>query len=164
MTLIVEDGSIVPNANTYLSEAGANAILENFGYTLDSGTAETNLRTAAQYLESFRNQYQGEKVSCDQSLQWPRGGAYVDCCTIPSNEIPEVLKFAQALAAYETEQGNALQATTNGQTVIEKTIVGAVSVKYGDNGQDSGQLTFKQIDSYIQPLLKSQGLLRVYRV
>ena len=46
--LIVEDGSIVANANTYLSESDANDILADFGYTLAPATAEANPRTAAQ--------------------------------------------------------------------------------------------------------------------
>ena len=164
MTLTVEDGTIVAGANTYLTEAEANIILADFGYTLTPATAEADLRTAAQYLESFRESYQGMKVDSTQALQWPRNGVVIDCFDIASTTIPNEVKYAQALAAYENGLGNKLQANTNGQTIIEKTVVGAVSVKYADSGQDSGQLNFSQIDSYIQPLLENAGQLVVSRL
>jgi len=164
MALIIEDGTIVANANTYLTEAEANTILENFGYVLTPATAEADLRTAAQYLESFRNNYQGSKVSSTQSLQWPRTDVYIDCFAFASDEIPEELKFAQALAAYETAQGETLQVNSNGQTITQKTIVGAVSVSYADNGQDSAQKTFNQIDSYLESLFANNGMVKVFRV
>jgi len=159
MALIVEDGSVVAGANTYLDVADANTILAIFGYALPAVTAdaEAALTTAAQYLESFRRQFQGSKVSSTQALQFPRSGVYIDCILFASDAIPVELKYAQALAAYETSQGKKLQANSNGQTIIEKSVAGAVTVKYADNGQDSAQIQFSQIDSYIDVLIQQNG-------
>lgn len=163
MALIVEDGSIVADANTYLTEAEANTLLEGYGFVLTPATAEANLRTAAQYLESFRRLYQGAKVSSAQTLQFPRQGLLIDCFLIASDTIPEQLKIAQALAAYEESVGKNLQATSNGQTIIEKSVAGAVTVKYADHSQNSAQLNFPQIDTQIEPLLKQRSGLEVFR-
>lgn len=154
MALIIEDGSIVANANTYLDVAGATTLLDDLlGIVPDPVLTEKDLKGAAQWLETFRDQYQGEKVSpASQSLQFPRINVYIDCVLLPSDEIPSVLKTAQALAAYETSQGNSLQVNSTGQTLLSKSIAGAISVSYSDNGRDSKQIIFNQINSYLELL------------
>lgn len=164
MALIVEDGTIVAGANTYLTEAEANTILEGFGYVLIPATAEANLRTAAQYLESFRKRYQGTKVDCDQALQFPRKNVFIDCCQLASTVIPGVLKNAQALAAYEESIGNSLLNTSTQETVIEKSVAGVVTKKFADNGQDSSQKQFPKIDSQLEPLFNQFSDFQVFRV
>ena len=163
MTLIVEDGSVVSGANTYLTEAEAATLLDDY-FGITATITESQLKMSAQWLESFRNNYQGNKVSSSQSLQFPRISVYVDCVLLPSDEIPQELKLSQALAAYEISNGSTLQQNSTGQTVTSKSIAGQISVQYSDNGL-GGQTIFNQINSYLDLLLKSQLLqTRVFRV
>lgn len=159
MALIVEDGSIVAGANTYLTIAEADTILDDkFGIVPTTALTEKDLKLAAQYLESFRTQYLGQQVSpSTQTLEWPRVDVLINCVLQASDEIPEELKVAQALAAYEESLGNTLQPTTSGQSITQKSIAGQISVSYSDNGLDSGVKIFRQVDQYLTILFKKQN-------
>ena len=153
MTLIIETGAIVADANTYLDETQAALILlETFGIT--ALITEPNLLAATRYLESFGAQYQGEKVSpATQSLQFPRINVFIDNCRLlPSDAIPLDLKRAQALAAFEELQGNTLQPTTTGQVTTSKSIAGQISTTKNDTGLSG--LQFTQVRQYLKPLFK----------
>jgi hypothetical protein len=87
-TLVVEDGSGVAGANSYVSydDAMAFAALRGFSLGPDQATAEINLIQAADYLEAQRNRYQGWKTNDPavfvppevQPLQWPRTWVFID--------------------------------------------------------------------------------------
>ncbi len=147
--LIVEDGSVVTDANTYLDEADANLILADFGLPA-LVSAEANLRAAARYLDSFRDRYQGTKVSPTQSLQFPRVNVLIDCNLQASDVIPNDLKIAQALAASKESLGNPLFKDTDGKTITSKSIAGQISVNYSDNGL-SGTI-YTEINAYLTVL------------
>ena len=158
MALIVEDGSIVANANTYLGEADANNILSAFGLPdLVPAAAEAQLRTAAQYLERYRQKYKGCKVSSTQSLQWPRTGVYIDDFLFAYDAIPVELKNAQALIANKIASGSQLFLDSNGKETLQKT-VDVISVTYAQSGVADAQPTFGQIDAQLSILLKSPVL------
>ncbi len=166
-TLIIEDGSIVAGANSYLSVADAETILDNQGYSFGAITEDQKqqfLIRSATYLESYRDAYQGYKVSCEQSLQWPRSNVYIDCCAFAANAIPNELKLAQALGAYYESTGKSLQAVTGGQNIASKEVVGAVKVSYFDNGSVDGYTIFTDINNSLDPLLKRSGGLVTFRV
>ncbi len=159
MAIIVEDGSIVANANSYLEIAEANTLLlETFGIT--ATVTEANLKASAQYLETLN--YQGRKTDpVNQSLQWPRTGACVENVIIQPDSIPELLKRSQALGAYYESQNQPLLAVSNGQTITSKSIDGVGSFGYGDNGENSAQMKFSLLQSNIKPLLKPFGVFHV---
>jgi len=166
MTIIVEDGSIVPDANSYLTIAEANTLLDDtFGIVPIVALTEKDLKLATQYLESFASEYQGFQVSpAAQSLQFPRNFVYINCVPVPSDSIPTTLKTAQALAAYEQSIGHILQPTNSGQAITQKSIAGQISVSYADNGL-GGQLIFKQINQYLKALFNKQNSqLNVFRI
>lgn len=155
IVIVVEDGSVVTGANTYVTKVEATELLlDNLGLVPSVALTDANMVSSAQYLETFRKRYQGVKVSADQSLQFPRQSVYVDCNLQPSDEIPLELKLSQALAAYEESNGNSLQGNTKGQTITSKNIAGAISVGYSDNGMDSNKITFTQLNGYLHLLFK----------
>lgn len=161
MTLIVEDGSIVTNANTYVSEADANLILADFALpALNALTAESSLKQAAQYLQSF--DFKGRTVSQTQSLAFPRSGIFIDCFEFPFDEIPSQLIKAQVLAANLVESGVSLYSNSSGQEIISKT-VDVISVTYAASGVAASQPIFGAIQSQLKPLLAAIGQLRVSR-
>ena len=164
--LIVEDGTIVENANTYIDVDETKIILENQGFDV-SDLTETELGQfilrSAQYIESFRNRYQGNKSTSDQTMQWPRINVAIDDYAIDSDVIPPELKTAQALGAYEESIGNELQSTCQKGTLIEETIHGAITNKWADNGLSTSGDNFAAIDGLLAPLFKSGSLSRVFR-
>lgn len=104
-TFIVEDGSIVPGANSFVSVAEADAILEvDFRKSpawnaLEQEDKEKMLVSATFYLED-NYQWHGQKVEADQPLSWPRTGMRdkEGMCIAPG-VIPKEIKRATAYLA-----------------------------------------------------------------
>lgn len=101
MALIVENGTGVANANTYVSDAMFvdYAALRGITIPATSSAREPLLIKAMDYIEGFRDQFQGDKSSFLQALQWPRYAVYIDDYDIGSNVIPVELKNAQIESA-----------------------------------------------------------------
>jgi len=74
--LIVEDGSVVPNADSYVSLADARALAAKFSLNLpaDDAEAEAALRNGASYVDLQEPMMCGRRVSASQSLAFPRSG------------------------------------------------------------------------------------------
>ena len=166
MTLIIEDGSIVTNANSYVTvvELAAYALLRGTDLSgLNEAQTEALIIKAMDYLESKRGQYKGSRVSSDQELQWPRLGVYdVDLQgeLYPHDAIPRELKYAQMSLAIEANshdlQPNRLR-SDKGQVIKEK-IDGAIEVEYANSGAVQSIPAFAKADALLSPLLKHNGL------
>lgn len=77
MSLIVEDGTGLPNAESYISVADADAYLAARGLVawtpLDTALKEQALRRATDYMSEFYGRrWEGYRVTSTQSLDWPR--------------------------------------------------------------------------------------------
>lgn len=125
MTITVETGAIVTNANSYISTADFTTYATARGYSLVSG-AETLLIQAMDYLESQR--FIGVKYTEDQALQWPRSGAYIDGYLFAYDDIPQQLINAQCEIAMAIDAGNGPLEDISKQTKREK--VGPLEVEY----------------------------------
>jgi hypothetical protein len=106
MALIVEDGTGLADAESYLSVADLGEYAELFGrsYTPSSPESEDEaaLRRATQWLDGmFRSRFPGARLNGrDQVLEWPRSGAYDQSGElIASNAVPIEIKNATAEAA-----------------------------------------------------------------
>ena len=169
MSLIVEDGSIVTNANSYvtITEARAYATARALSLPALDDDLEPLLISAMDYLESKRSQYQGTKTEpAAQALQWPRTGVQIDCTDFPSNAIPKELKDAQCRLACEQASGVDILPTKTGPFVTEET-VGPLTTKY-DAAQGTGTVPdMTAIDALLAPLFSQCGQafsLRTLRV
>ena len=155
MALVVEDGTGIPGADSYISEADgiARAQALGFNFPTDTADAEPILRAAAQYLETYRNSYQGTKLTTDQGLQWPRQPVYIDGVLQDPNTIPQMLIDAQVyLASFQYDGGNYFSGSTG--TITSKS-VGDVSVSYGSGSQLYSNGFSEMLRMYLDPLLKS---------
>jgi hypothetical protein len=152
MALIVEDGTLVANANTYVDDAEYTAYAAARGKTIGTNTAEREkeLILAMDYIESYRKDFKGSKVSSSQALQWPRSGVYIDGYLTGSDEIPEELKRAQMEAAVLT-RSMSLLVSKNTQNIQSETL-GPMSVSYFQNGSWE-QVRTDTIDVWLNVLL-----------
>ena len=93
MALVVEDGSKVTGANTYitLAEFKAWADARGVNYSSDGHVTENILR-AMDYIEEVL--FIGVKETRDQALQWPRVDVVIDGYALDVGEIPKELKNA----------------------------------------------------------------------
>lgn len=163
MTIIVETGAIIANANSYVTLAEARAYSLSRGVTLSAtdSAVEILLTKAMDYLEAQRDRYQGCKVSPDQTLQWPRAGVCLDGYDITITTIPAVLKSAQMQLAMDAVSYD-LQPnrTPNSKgAIIKERIEGAVERDYAE----PVSLTpfYRKAESLLQPLYKAVGGLFV---
>lgn len=158
MPLIIEDGSGVPGAQSYVTAAEAVAWVTARGLTLAGTEAEVEQRllTAMDMVESYRSQFSGVKSSGGNQLQWPRMGVLLDGEPLEDNTIPTELKSALICFAYES-QTTELQPTVSSQTTAKEK-VDVIEVEYFNaQGRPASTPTFTKALAFLQPLLKSAG-------
>lgn len=171
MALVIENGSGVTGANSYVTTTAARAYATARAITLPaagSGTdpLEALLTKALDFIEGLRAEFQGVKVDADQALQWPRYGVVVDGYALDSDVIPTVLKSAQcqlACDAYSTT----LMPVGGGREVIKERVEGAVEVNYSPGSGSNPQPQFTAAMALLAPLLTtglSGGQLTTVRV
>lgn len=148
MTITVEDGSIVADANSYVDEADLTAFASARGITLTTDEEQLLIR-AMDYIEYLY--YKGTKVSEDQSLQWPRTGVYIDGYLFSDEAIPKEIKEAQMQCAIAIDQGNDPLQDLDRKVVREK--VGNLEVQYSESSVVS--VINKKIMNTIKKLLAS---------
>lgn len=166
MTLIVEDGSIVPGANSYISVADAttyHANLANMAWAnLAEPVQEGCLQKATQYMVGvYRQRWLGMRVepAPGQLLDWPRIGVilrdtasyFVDqrmSYTVPANIVPaEVMNACAELALRASFQD--LWPDLDQRTLKEK--IGQIEIDYDRMSPQFRR--FRQVDLMLNPYL-----------
>ncbi len=143
MSLVVEDGTGLANADSYLSVADATSYHASFGNdawaAATSDAQEQALRRATQYVDANYS-FRGSPLTTTQALAWPRNLGLAWPIRGLSNATAEL-----ALRALD----GALFADQSGGEVIEES-VGPVGVKYQPSGL-GGQTRFAVVDSLLAP-------------
>jgi len=165
MALTVEDGTIVANADSYISLADATAYHNDYGSPVEWSAATTSqresaLRQATAYLDDFYK-WKGVRSTIDQSLHWPRYGVIdTDNYQIAATTIPVGLKRATAVAALKILQGIDLMPdeTGNGSTQSSNISVGPITISesYGQS-RTSTSTSFTQISRLLRGLIVTTG-------
>ena len=168
MALVIEDGTIVSGANSYVAtiEARSYAASRSLSLPADDAALEALLLNALDYLESKRQLYQGSKVSETQALQWPRTDVFVDGIYIAATVIPDLLKSAQIRLATIAYSGVDLMPTRSGP-IVKKEKVGPIETEYSETVGTTIEPSMTVIDYLLAPLLKSkmsQFFLKTVRV
>lgn len=128
MSTIVETGSIVTGANSYVSDADFATYASDRGITV-TGTAAQLLLRAALYVEQLS--FKGDKKTKAQRMQWPRYGVIIDGFSIESDEIPQQLIDLQCEVALAIDGGDDPLGTIDRSVKREK--VDVIEVEYMDN-------------------------------
>jgi hypothetical protein len=161
-TFIVEDGTGKTNANAYVTEAEADAYVDDHSQDavwvapLSSALKQKAIRLATQYLDATYDWF-GVPTNEDQALDWPREGVPKnDRWEYDSDEMPQALKDACAELAVKSANGTDLLAdlTDNGTIKREKSKVGSLEseIEYVDG--NSPNTSFQLVDD----LLSAAGL------
>ena len=161
MSIIVEDGTGLATAESYISVADASTYFTARGNTtwdaLDEGEAtaarEAALRLATDYMTAvYRERWEGVRYTEDQVLCWPRAGVVRDSWSVDIDEIPVEIKHACAELALKSASDD-LQADLTQSVVREK--VGVIEVEYNKNSPQAKR--YPAIDSMLRSFLKSGG-------
>lgn len=155
-TIIVEDGTIVAGANSYVTEAELTTYATDRGKTL-SGSTDVLLIQAMDFIES--QNFIGVKSEEDQPLQWPRDWVQIDGYFLDDGTIPQELKNAQMAAAIAIDDGNGPLDDIPRSVKREK--IDVIEVEYMDNA--ASQVINRKIQAALRKLLKASGGFQVVR-
>lgn len=158
MTLIVEDGTGVLNANSYntLAEIKLYGSLRGADLGLDA-EIEVQSFLAMDYLEAKRLYFQGTKTLETQELQFPRYNVFIDGYEVGANVIPVCLKKAQCQLIIEQANGATLMPTQL-EAAVKREIVGPIETEYAVSVGAINQPVFSAVDALLEPLMKTSAL------
>lgn len=128
-TIIVEDGTIVSGANSYISVADLDTYVGDRGVTLTAATDAAKgqlIIRSMDYLESLL--YIGIKTTITQGLQFPRTNMIVDYFLLAADEIPQLLIDAQAEVIVAIDRDESPLKDLERKTIKEK--VDTLEVQY----------------------------------
>lgn len=130
MALVVEDGTLVSGADSYVTLAEFKAWADKRGVTYGTDEAVTQqIYRAMDYIESLN--FIGEKSDENQALQWPRDQVVIDGYYIDSDEMPSELKVAVYESIKAEIDGDSRMTASDRRTISEK--VGELQVTYANN-------------------------------
>lgn len=153
--LIVEDGSIVAGADSYVSLIDARALATKLGWELpaDDTAAEIALRNGAIYIGLQEPQMCGSRVSPSQSLAYPRHGVSLFGYPVAITSIPVQIIQAQIAAAVEYGTGSDVRGNDDGRMTSMERVEGAVTVQYFNNGNSGSTIVITKAMDALRPLL-----------
>jgi hypothetical protein len=163
MALTAEDGTGLPDANSYVTPDEADVILTaNASWTdLDSDAKEAALIAATEYLDT-RFRWYGNTLTENQALLWPRTRNYDNRGRIiPPGTIPRQLKQATAqLAAVNVEDPAALTSAIETTGSLKEFRVEGLAFTFDQNANLTSQFEGNRYPE-IETLLLSIGEYRV---
>lgn len=155
MTLVVETGSGSATANSYATVEDANEYvslrrLTGWG-TLTTQAREAALVAATDYLEEvYASLWQGQRVSQDQALSWPREYVVAHGFPVASNVVPGPVSKACIILAVKVAQGQVLL-EDQGQRVIREKI-DVIETEYSEFSDP--RTRYLQVDHSLTPYLE----------
>lgn len=158
LTLVVEDGTGLANANSYATAAEADAYFEGHVYNstwLDKATGEKEqaLVHATRMLDA-NIQWNGTKATDTQALQWPRQDVFdpddVNGGPLASDEVPQWLKDATCELAQLIWEGNR-NVEPDGQGITEFVLTGVLEVTF------NAATAKKPLPEWLTPLVTKYG-------
>ncbi len=145
MALVVEDGTGLDTAESYVSVSDCDAYHTKMGHDAWTGSTavkEAALRKATQYIDA-RYAFLGTVVDEDQALQWPREDIDWPTKAITDATCELALRALSGALYSDVEPGQ-----------VQSETVGPISVTYArvNNG---GQKRYALIDDLLAPYLST---------
>lgn len=162
MTITTENGTGLPNADSYASVVVADARCAALGVAdwgpRTEGEKEVALRRATQFmLANYRSRWAGRRVSQVQALDWPRYDVCVDDFVVVSNTVPvEVVNACIDLAVRAAAGTELLPDLDVGNNQIKRDKTGPLETEYFENNTDAAS-RFVAIDAALAPFFGAAG-------
>ena len=165
MALIIEDGTIVDDADSLVTRAEYINYAAGKGIEIeDSEAADIDLRAAIDFICSHEGNLKGSKVERSQSLCFPRKDLVLEGFEWEETEIPRQAILCQMALALEIHAGVDLYNPEINQIAKSERVEGVVEVEYF--GQDRNVKLSKdsRAMALLSGLLKNNGLVSVKMV
>jgi len=132
MALVIENGSIVAGANSYVTADDYRSWANSRGIDVEaSSLLEKSILRAMDYFEQL--DFIGNKANENQPLQWPRTEALIDGYYADATEIPVQVKTALYEAIKVEIDGFSELNNEDRRTIKEK--IGDIEVQYASNSE-----------------------------
>ena len=140
MTLIIEDGTSKPDAESYASAEDLALYAVKFGAVIPAGAPaqEALLRRAALVMDGMT--WKGRKMSSEQALSWPRREVLLDHEIKPNNYLPARIQYGQMALAAEIHQDDIDPVEKRKGAVLLDRVEGAVTRQYAAIPSTSNRL------------------------
>lgn len=164
MSIIVEDGTGLADAEAYCSVAAMRAYCDGRGLDLTGVTdlrIEQLLRAATDYLFDFTSSWQGQRLTSTQALDWPRTGVYLNGFAQPAAPLPAGLVQASAALAYKARTGPLVRDTTS--AAVKRLKLGPLEKEY-DTATPPGNSTAPRYPDVNRLLAPLRIAVRAYQV
>ena len=154
MALIIEDGTQVVGANSYVTDAEYVAYAALKGLTVGATDAlrEIELLRAMDYLQNLEQLWQGTRASSTQDLSFPRYNVLLYGYLLSSDKIPKELKDGQCEAAFYSNTADLLISGSE-SNVSSFSVDGAVSESYFKGGSME-RVRLDSVKAMLRPLLQ----------
>ncbi len=161
MVLAVEDGTGIPSAESYVDVSALQAFAMARGYVLpaDVPTLEASLRLATEFIETYWNQFKGDRKASpvDQGLQWPRINVVIDGFDVLDTTMPVPLLNATAHAAFEITTGIDPLPSSSGR-LVKFTKIGPIEKEFFGGDSVAPQARLRKVEAFLEPVLTRSGL------
>lgn len=140
MTLIIEDGTGKPDADSYASAEDLAMYAVKFGAVIPAEVPaqEALLRRAALAMDGMT--WKGRKTNSEQALSWPRRGVELDREIKPDYYLPARIQYGQMALAAEIHTDDVDPIEKRKGAVTLERVEGAVTREYATIPNTSGRL------------------------
>ena len=159
MTLIVEDGTGLIDAESYVSVSHADIYHEKLGnadwLALDDSEKEQSLRKATNYIGlRFKSEFKGIRAFVAQALDFPREHIYLESPLglMPKTLIPLALKNASCELALKSNYEDLMPET---DTRVKSEKVDVIQITYDEHSQ--GGVRFVAIEAMLSDYIQSNS-------
>ena len=160
MSIVVEDGTLVKGANSWVTRAEYIAYAKTKGITIhNSATADAELIKACEFINSHEENLKGDKTDRDQATAYPRDNLTLEGFAWGSDEIPRQVILCQLAVALDINAGiDPYNPPANPAIQAKKEKVDVIEVEYF--GRDSGQKMSRTstATAILNTLLRRSGL------
>lgn len=172
MALIVEDGTGLSTAESYLSVSDADAYHDAHSApaawtSASDSEKEAALRRATEYLDQkYHFRWLGIRKVEEQALDWPRTSVLDrDGYEVDDNSLPRVLKNATAILALKVIEGDTLFEDVDqpGNLTAEKIVAGPVEISQQWATGLSAEKQYTEVQTLVARLLNAGGSSEVVR-
>lgn len=156
MALVVEDGTGLANATSFVARADYITFAASRGVTIaDDEAADVELVKAMDFL--LTRCYRGDPVKGDQALPFPRRAENFDgTLAFPDDSVPAGMARGQMFAALAVHDGINLTPVSAGGAAIKREKVGPIETEY-DTAMTYDTPSLPAVDAAISAYECGQG-------
>jgi hypothetical protein len=157
--LIIEDGTVVANANSWVTDAEYKAFAKLKGYSVPATQPdrEANLANAYDFINfTYEDRLQGWRVTPQtQTGCMPRNYIYAYDVLVASTSIPQDFKNAQMLASFSINAGVDTNAVKTDANLKSFTIPGVITEVYQDGSSTPTLAQMPAVSKVLRPYTKA---------